>query len=87
MKLGTTKTHSFYRRRRNGVVHNVSSTSTLYHLQCDNCDTDFYRTAKQFNKRSQHHVCADCDQKRFAQKQSSMWKRVGKFDASSGIRL
>ena len=87
MELGTTKIHSYYKRRRNGVVHNVSSTSTLYHLQCDNCGFEFYRTAKQLNKRSQHHVCSNCDQKRFAQKQSSIWKRVGKFDASSGLRL
>lgn len=87
MELGTTQLHSFYKRRRNGVAHDVKSTQTLYHLQCDNCGAEFYRPAKQYNKKSQHHVCANCDQKRFAQKQSSMWRRVGKFDASSGYKL
>ena len=87
MILGTAKLHSHYKRKRNGRYHIVSTTQTVYHLQCDNCKCEFHRTAKEFNKSSQHHVCGNCDQKRFAQKQSSMWKRVGKFDASSGIRL
>tara|TARA_Y100000389_G_C17290192_1_gene427618 strand:+ start:302 stop:610 length:309 start_codon:yes stop_codon:yes gene_type:complete len=87
MILGTAKLHSRYKRKRNGKYHVVSTTQTVYHLQCDNCNIEFSRTAKELNKRSQHHVCSNCDQKRFAQKQSSIWKRVGKFDASSGLRL
>lgn len=87
MILGTAKLHSCYKRKRNGKYHIVNTIQTVYHLQCDNCNIEFSRKAKQFNKRSQHHVCTNCDQKRFAQKQSSIWKRVGKFDASSGFKL
>jgi predicted SprT family Zn-dependent metalloprotease len=87
MLLGQTKLLSHYKRKRNNKLHTVSTTRTLYHLQCDSCGAEFYRTAKQFNKRSGTHVCVDCDQKSFAQSQSSMWRRVGKFDASSSFKL
>ena len=87
MLLGQTKLFDNYKRMRNGRMHLVSTTRTLYHLQCDSCGGEFYRTAKEFNKQSGTHVCANCDQKRFAQSQSSMWRRVNKFDASSSFKL
>lgn len=87
MILGQAKLFGNYKRMRNGKLQTISTTRTLYHLQCDSCGGEFYRYAKQFNKRSGTHVCANCDQKRFAQSQSSMWRRVGKFDASSSFKL
>ena len=87
MLIGKSKLLDHYKRRRNGKLHSVTTTRTLYHLHCDSCGAEFYRTSKQFNKNSGTHVCANCDQKRFAQSQSSMWRRVGRFDASSSFKL
>ena len=87
MLIGQSKLLDYYNRRRNGKVHFVPVTRTLYHLICDSCDAEFFRTAKEFNKHSGTHVCKNCNQKSYAQKQSSMWRRVNKFDASSSFKL
>ena len=83
MILETTKEYRSYFRTRNGVKEQCSVNYTVYILRCDNCGFEFSRTSKVFDKRSYAHVCSNCNQKRFAQKQSSILRQYNKYDASS----
>jgi len=83
MILSESHEHCTYVRWRNCKREVCKTTRKLYHLRCDSCNTTFYRTSKQFNAKSAAHVCGDCDQKKFAQKQSSVLRQYNKWDASS----
>ena len=87
MIVSTRQSRTYYTRTRKGKMHVVPTVRTVYVLQCDCCKQEFERTAKQLNKRSVVHVCGHCDQKSFAQKQSTLWKRVGGIDASSSFKI
>jgi len=83
MIIGETREHTVYSRWRNGRRELCNTTRKLYHLRCDSCGQEFYRHSKQFDTRSAAHVCTNCNQKQFAQKQSSVLRQYNKWDASS----
>jgi len=87
MILNTGKLSSTYYRTRNGVEHKCYTTQTVYTLRCDNCNEEFTRTSKVFDHRSTSHVCGNCDQKKFAQRQSAIYRLYNKWDASSTKRI
>ena len=72
-----------YYRSRYGKRQKCYVGYKIYYLRCDNCSFEFIRTSKTFDKRSYAHVCANCNQKKFAQKQSSVIRQYNKYDASS----
>ncbi len=83
MILETVKEYRTYNRTRCGKKEECTIGYTVYILRCDNCGHDFTRTSKVFDKRSAAHVCSNCNQKKFAQKQSSILRQYNKYDASS----
>jgi len=83
MILETTKEYRTYIRTRNGKKERCSVGTTIYILRCDNCSSEFTRSSKVFNNRSSAHVCSNCNQKVFAQQQSSILRQYNKWDASS----
>lgn len=83
MILETTKEYRPYFRTRNGNKEKCLVSYTVYILRCDNCGFEFSRSSKIFNRKSSAHVCSNCNQKRFAQKQSSILRQYKKYDASS----
>jgi len=83
MILETVKEYRTYNRTRRGKKEKCTIGYTVYILRCDNCGHDFTRTSKVFDKRSSAHVCSNCNQKKFAQKQSSILRQYNKYDASS----
>jgi len=83
MIIGEAREHKSYTRNRKGKREVCHTTRKIYHLRCDNCEREFYRHSNQFDTRSSAHVCSQCDQKRFAQKQSSTLRQFNKWDASS----
>tara|TARA_B100000989_G_scaffold147781_1_gene110101 strand:+ start:9090 stop:9353 length:264 start_codon:yes stop_codon:yes gene_type:complete len=83
MILEKLQKHRTYYRTRCGKKQKCVIGYTVYILRCDNCGCEFTRTSKVFNRRSSAHVCSDCNQKKFAQKQSSILRQYKKYDASS----
>lgn len=83
MIIGETREHRCYTRNRKGKREVCHTTRKLYHLRCDSCGGEFSRHSKQFNINSAAHVCSNCDQKQFAQKQSSILRQYNKYDASN----
>lgn len=83
MILETTKEFRTYYRIRNGKKQECIVGTTIYILRCDNCYCEFTRSSKVFDKRSYAHVCSNCNQKKFAQRQSSIIRHYNKHDASS----
>lgn len=83
MLIETTKESRTYYRTRNGKREKCNVSSTIFILRCDACGFEFTRSSKGFDRRSSAHVCSNCNQKSFAQKQSSILRQYSKFDASS----
>jgi len=83
MILETMQERRTYYRTRYGKKHQCTIGYTVYILRCDNCGIEFSRTSKVFDKRSSTHVCSNCNQKKFAQKQSSILRHYTKYDASN----
>ena len=83
MILETKKVPKTYTRHRNGVKQTCNTTCTIYFIRCDNCGFEFTRSSKKFDKRSSAHVCSNCHQKQFAQRQSAILRQYNKYDASS----
>ena len=83
MLIDTIKEFRTYYRVRKGKQQECCVGHLVYYLRCDSCGFDFTRTSKTFDKRSFAHVCSDCNQKKFAQKQSSVIRQYNKYDASS----
>ncbi len=83
MIIKTKKCAGTYTRIRFGKQEQCNNSYTMYFLRCDECGFEFTRTSKQFNTRSAAHVCGNCNQKQFAQKQSSVLRQYNKWDASS----
>lgn len=76
-------------RVQNGKIIKYTRHYKLYELECDNCHNHFTRKSKQMNSRRARagytHVCASCDQKKFAQRMSVLRKRRAYYDASSTV--
>ena len=87
MLLGTSKEITSYYRLRNDKKQKVFTTKTIYHILCDCCKIEFTRSAKKLNKKSGTHVCTNCNQKSFAQSQSTTWRKYNKLDASAGFKI
>lgn len=83
MLLETIREYRTYYRTRLGNKQECSVGYNVYILRCDNCGFEFSRTSKEFDKRSSAHVCSNCNQKQFAQRQSSILRQYNKYDASS----
>ncbi len=73
MFVGIQKLKSEYSRlSKNGRSHTYCRSKTVAVLVCDACNQTFQRELGSTDRRrlsnQYHHVCNDCDQKRFAQK-------------------
>ena len=87
MLLDTVKEYRNYYRTRNNKKEQCMVGYNVYYLRCDNCGFEFTRNSKVFNKRSSAHVCSNCNQKSFAQSQSTTWRKYNKLDASAGFKI
>jgi len=83
MILETVKEYRTYNRTRRGKKEKCTIGYTVYIIRCDNCFSEFTRSSKVFDLRSFTHVCSNCNQKKFAQKQSSILRQYTKYDASN----
>jgi hypothetical protein len=83
MIIGEAKLRTSYFRHRHGKRQTCFTTQTIYKIRCDSCEAEFTRTSKEINRRSSAHCCSNCDNKRFAQKQSAILRQYKKWDASS----
>jgi len=54
MLLGQTKLFDNYKRMRNGKLQTISTTRTLYHLQCDSCVLSFIGLLNNLTNRAVH---------------------------------
>ena len=92
MFLHTTKISMHYTRKsRLGVDHTYSRTKTLAVFKCDKCNTVFEREQGKMNHRrfsnDYQHVCANCNQKQFAQSKGVENRRLWNLPVDSDIKI
>lgn len=69
----------YVRRSKNNKTHPYKREKSVAVFQCDECHEEFRRDKGKVDPKrldnSYHHVCPDCDPKRFAQKKGVEQRR------------
>jgi hypothetical protein len=83
--------NTYYRKSKLGTEHKYTKTQTVGILQCDSCLCTFERTPslmdkKRFNN-DYHHVCSNCEPKRFAQQKGVERRRLWNLPVDSEIDI
>ena len=79
----------YTRTSKLGNSHEYYRDKILLELRCDRCDEIFYRDLKHMDRKrisnNYFHVCADCDEKKFAQKKGAEKRKIGDMLASADL--
>jgi hypothetical protein len=74
-----------------GLSHTYKRTQTLVVMECDVCSNIFERTLSTMDRRrldnQYHHVCSNCDAKRFAQKKGVERRRLWNLPVDSDLKI
>jgi hypothetical protein len=74
-----------------GKSHSYIRTQTLVVLACDVCSSEFERPLSKMDHRRMdnhyHHVCSNCDAKRFAQKKGVERRKLWDLPVDSDLNI
>lgn len=92
MFLRTKKIINTYERiSKSGKKHTYKKTKTLAEFSCDACRAIFQRSPNEMDRRrfnnDYHHVCSNCDPKKFAQKKGVERRRLWNLPVDSDIDI
>ena len=83
----TTEIHLHQRESKLGNTHNFKRRRSVYHFRCDACGKEFLRDKSKVTpsraSNNFHHVCANCDVHRYAQRVGVEMRKIYNLDASS----
>ena len=81
----------YIRTSKSGVEHTYHRTRTRVVMECDNCLSRFDRALARMDHRrldnQYHHVCPDCDAKRFAQKKGVERRKLWDMPVDSDLKI
>lgn len=81
----------YTRLSKNCKVHTYTRLKSFVELECDCCNTVFERALSLMDHRRldnhYHHVCSNCDAKRFAQKKGVERRRLWDTPVDSDLNI
>lgn len=81
------ESRKYTRASKTGMLHTYTRYHSIVTLCCDACGREFERSASKMDPRrlndNCHHVCADCDVKRLAQRWGVESRRIWNMPVDS----
>jgi hypothetical protein len=81
----------YTRLSKTGMSHTYTRLKSLVILECDSCNTKFERELASMDHRRidnhYHHVCSNCDAKRFAQKKGVERRKLWDTSVDSDLSI